>query len=108
MGKVLMIDPRIIKPIKGYNVRPPFNPANDVDDAALVDSIAKYCVRVPVTVRQTGNDIFLVLGYRRYEAVMHLIANGMDIRTIPVVLLEPFRVTDEEIARLLENDDKDA
>ena len=77
-------DPAKIEVEPGYNIRT-FESAVDEDDAALKESIRASGVRTPLTIRSKGDQVFVVAGHRRLAAVKELIAEGVEIRTIPCI-----------------------
>lgn len=81
---LLQVNPAKIQFDPGYNVQGrEFNPDADALDLALLDSIRQSGVRTPITIRADGETIVVVAGHRRLSAVRLLLAEGVDIKTIP-------------------------
>jgi ParB/RepB/Spo0J family partition protein len=100
------IDPRELKVTPGYNVRDLSTPRAIEKLEELKKEIREAGgVLVPLEVRLIDNDIHIVSGHRRHRAVMELIAEGMDIKSVPATL-EQRGVNDaERLVRLkLHND----
>jgi ParB/RepB/Spo0J family partition protein len=89
-------DPRLLKIEPGYNVRN--LDSTDDADLELKESIRANGVRVPLEVRLVDEDVFVVAGHRRYKMTMELIAEGEEIKSIPV-MPEPKHTT--EIDRII-------
>jgi ParB/RepB/Spo0J family partition protein len=98
MGKrdAYPFDPRLLKIEPGYNVRN--LDSTDDADLELKESIRANGVRVPLEVRLVDEDVFVVAGHRRYKMTMELIAEGEEIKSIPV-MPEPKHTT--EIDRII-------
>lgn len=78
-------DPRLLKIDAGYNVRD-LEALDERDDLnELKESIRTNGVRVPLEVRLIDEDVFVVSGHRRHKAVMELIAEGEEIKAVPVM-----------------------
>jgi ParB-like chromosome segregation protein Spo0J len=91
-----VIDPRLLKTDVSYNVRELSAPDTQDHIAALKESIAANGVRVPLEVRLTGTDIYIVAGHCRHAAVMALIAEGRDdIKGVPCIQ-DPKSINDAE------------
>jgi ParB/RepB/Spo0J family partition protein len=96
------IDPRHLKVTDGYNVRDFTTPHAIEALATLKESIREEGgVIVPLEVRMQGDAVHVVSGHRRLRAVMELIAEGVEIETVPAVV-EPKTTNDaERILRLV-------
>lgn len=79
------IDPRKIKIKEGWNSREASDPANSTHVAELAASIKEIGVKRPLICYMEGEDIFISDGHCRLQAVMHLIEQGIEIKTIPVM-----------------------
>lgn len=78
-------DPRLLKVDSGYNVRD-LDAADERDDLnELKESIRSNGVRVPLEVRLVDEEVFIVAGHRRHKAVMELIGEGEEIKSVPVM-----------------------
>lgn len=82
---VYKIDPRKIKIKEGWNSREASDPANATHVAELAASIKEIGVKRPLICSMEGDDIFVSDGHCRLQAVMHLIEQGVEIKTIPVL-----------------------
>lgn len=96
------IDPRLLKVTEGYNVRDFTTPQAQESLAILKESIREEGgVIVPLEVRMIGDECHIVSGHRRHRAVMELIAEGVEIDTVPATQ-EAKTVNDaERILRLV-------
>lgn len=78
------IDPRRIETEPGFNARDFSTPENQAHVAQLKLSIAANGVKMPLTIRKTSDDkIYLVDGESRWRATMELIAEGVNIVSVP-------------------------
>lgn len=86
-------DPRLLKIDAGYNVRDldAADERSDLDE--LKESIRANGVRVPLEVRLIEEDVFVIAGHRRHKAVMELISEGEEIKSVPV-MPEPKHTSD--------------
>lgn len=98
----LRVDPRQLKVTDGYNVRDFTTPQAQEALAILKESIREEGgVLVPLEVRKVGEDIHIVSGHRRHRAVMELIAEGVEIETVPAVTEAKTTNDAERILRLI-------
>lgn len=81
---VYKIDPRKIKIKEGWNSREATDPQNANHIAELAASIKEVGVKRPLVCAMEGDDIFVTDGHCRLQAVMHLIEEGIEIKTVPV------------------------
>jgi ParB/RepB/Spo0J family partition protein len=83
---ILMVPPLLLSVDPVYNVRK-INP-KDPDFLELKESIRANGVREPLTIRteRTGNKevFYIIAGHRRYTAVAELLAEGVEIKAVPV------------------------
>src|ERR1044072_748044 len=86
-------DPRLLKIDASYNVRDLDAADERADLDELKESIRANGVRVPLEVRLVDEDVFVVAGHRRHKAVMELIAEGEEIKAVPV-MPEPKHTSD--------------
>jgi ParB/RepB/Spo0J family partition protein len=96
------VDPRQLKVTEGYNVRDFTTPQAKESLEILKESIREEGgVIVPLEVRMIGEEVHIVSGHRRHRAVMELIAEGVEIESIPAVT-EAKAVNDaERVLRLV-------
>ncbi len=84
---IFMCPPALICEESGWNVR-----AESPDYLAgileLAESIRELGVLEPLTVYRRGEDIVLTNGHRRFSAINLLLAEGVEIKSIPVRLEE--------------------
>lgn len=80
---IYKIDPRKIKIKDGWNSREANDPANANHVAELAASIKEIGVKRPLVCFSEGDDIFVTDGHCRLQAVMHLIEEGVEIKTVP-------------------------
>lgn len=91
------IAPQNLKIKEGWNVR-------DVESLDLEDlkvSIKELGVKQPLTVQTEGENIFVTDGHRRYFAVMELIAEGVEIKTVPVQVEDRYSNAADHIASMI-------
>lgn len=81
-------DPRLLKVDPQFNVRDLSTPEAIEKLAELKESIRANGVKVPLEIRFTGEDVYIVSGHRRHRAVMDLIEEGEPIETV-LVISEP-------------------
>lgn len=91
------VDPRKLQVKDGWNVRD--EESLDLDD--LMTSIKELGVKQPMTI-QVENDVpYVTDGHRRYFAVMALIGQGVDIKTVPVQMEERYSNAADHIASMI-------
>ena len=91
------IDPRLIRIDKGHNPRDYRLPENRMHLDSLKISIASAGVLNPLQCRLDGGQCILVNGECRLTAVLELIAEGHEIKTVPVMQV----TADNEADRLV-------
>lgn len=100
-NEAFRVDPRQLKIDQGFNVR-------DLDAQIarehldeLKASIKAEGVQCPLEIRIQGEDLFITSGHRRHKVVMELIAEGVDIESVPAIA-EPKTIDEaERTARLI-------
>lgn len=78
-------DPRMLKIDAGYNIRDLDSPEEREELDTLKEMIRSNGVKTPLEVRLRDDDVIIVAGHRRHRAVMELIAEGEDIKSVPVL-----------------------
>jgi ParB family chromosome partitioning protein len=80
---LFMVDPKRIREESGWNVR---RDSPDLQEhvAALRESIRALGVLEPLTVYAQGEELILINGHCRLDAVRQLLAEGAEIETVPV------------------------
>jgi ParB/RepB/Spo0J family partition protein len=78
-------DPRLLKVDPAYNVRDLTTPEALEKLEELKASIIENGVRTPLEVRLEGEDVFVISGHRRLAATLTAIAEGVEIKSIPVI-----------------------
>lgn len=91
------IAPHNLKIKEGWNVRDD----ETLDLQELKDSIKELGVKQPLTVQTEGENIFVTDGHRRFAAVMELIAEGVEIKTIPVQVEDRYSNAADHIASMI-------
>lgn len=81
-GEILLVDPRVIKVVNGWNARIDFT-----DDDGLYESIKEHGVMEALRIKKNGTSLELVSGERRLRAVMQAISDGIDIKSVPVKVI---------------------
>lgn len=82
---VYKIDPRKIQIKDGWNSREATDPKNAEHVAELAASIKEVGVKRPLVCFTEGDSIFVTDGHCRLQAIMHLIEEGVEIKTVPVL-----------------------
>lgn len=82
-----MIDPRLLKVEEGYNIR------ENLNLEELKAQIRENGVTKVMSVRQDGDNLFIVEGHRRHAACLELISEGVEIVGVPV---RAVRLSNEE------------
>ena len=91
-----IVDPRKLKVDGNYNVRDLSTAEAKAKLDELKLSVIANGVRVPLEVRIDEEDLIIVAGHRRHAAVMAAIAEGHEIKTVPII---PEPKTTNEIER---------
>ena len=94
-------DPRLLKIKEGFNAREEIG--NDADDISLKEFIRENGpLALPSLLVQRQNDDSLLVrdGHRRLWACMELINEGVDLRSVPVQLVDK-NMTDEQASFLI-------
>ena len=96
------VDPRHIKVQDGWNPRTDFSGEDE-----LMDSIQENGVKMPLSLKKNGEDLFLIDGERRLRACLKLIAEGVDIKSVPCLFTQN-TISDTEalMLSLVTNDGK--
>lgn len=96
------IDPRKLTVTDGYNVRDFTTPSAIEALTILKESIREEGgVLVPLEVRMVGDEVHVVSGHRRLRAVMDLIAEGIEIDSVPAVTEAKTTNDAERVLRLV-------
>lgn len=103
---LFLIDPRKIKVRPDFNARDFSIAANQEHVAGLAGSIKEVGVRQPLTVELEGEEIFLVDGECRLRAVMKLIEDGDEIKTVPCQRQPKSNAADKTLDLVLRNGGK--
>lgn len=82
---VYKIDPRKLKIKEGWNSRDFNDPANIEHVKTLAASIKEVGVKEPLKVNMEDNVPYVTNGECRYRAVMMLIEQGVEIKSVPVM-----------------------
>jgi len=80
------LDPKIIKMHEGWNSREANDPANSNHVAELAASIREVGVKKPLVCYMENDIVYVTDGHCRLQAVMHLIEDGVEIKTVPVMV----------------------
>lgn len=84
------LDPRKIQIKEGWNSREAQDPANANHVAELAASIKEVGVKRPLVCYMEENVVYVTDGHCRLQAVMHLIEQGVEIKTVPVLVSDRF------------------
>lgn len=82
---VYKIDPKKLKIKEGWNSRDFNDPANIEHVKTLAASIREVGVKEPLKVNMEDNVPYVTNGECRYRAVMMLIEQGVEIKSVPVI-----------------------
>ena len=91
------MDPADLQVKEGWNVRD----AETLDLQELKDSIRELGVKQPITVQVEKGVPYVTDGHRRYAAVMELISEGVEIKTVPVQVEDRFSNPADHIASMI-------
>lgn len=80
------LDPKIIKMHEGWNSREATDPANANHISELAASIREVGVKKPLVCYMENDIVYVTDGHCRLQAVMHLIEDGIEIKTVPVMV----------------------
>jgi len=83
---IYKIDPRVIQIKDGWNSREASDPANATHVAELASSIKEIGVKKPLVCYMENDVAYVSDGHCRLQAVMHLIEQGVEIKTVPVMV----------------------
>jgi ParB/RepB/Spo0J family partition protein len=98
----LHVDPRKIKVEKGFNPRDFSNPENVESVRELANSIKAAGLKTPLIVRFKDNDLWLVDGERRLRAIMLLVKEGVEFKTVKATLEDKNVSEDQRLASVFE------
>lgn len=79
---LIMVDPRKLQVKAGFNVRQD-SPSYLQHIAELKESIRENGIKTPLEVFIEGDALYVSAGHTRLRSVMELIAEGVEIKTIP-------------------------
>lgn len=80
------VDPNLIQIKEGWNSREANDPANSTHVAELAASIREVGVKKPLVCYMENEVVYVTDGHCRLQAVMHLIEEGVEIKTVPVMV----------------------
>lgn len=80
------LDPKIIQVKPDWNSRDASDPANAAHIADLKASIREIGVKKPLVCFQENNITYVTDGHCRLAAVMQLLSEGVEIKTVPVMV----------------------
>jgi len=84
------LDPKIIQIKDGWNSREAQDPANATHVAELAASIKEVGVKKPLVCYMENDVVYVTDGHCRLQAVMHLIEQGVEIKSVPVMVEDRF------------------
>lgn len=84
------LDPKLIQIKEGWNSRETQDPANANHVAELAASIREIGVKKPLVCYMENEVVYVTDGHCRLQAVMHLIEEGVEIKTVPVMVEDRF------------------
>lgn len=85
-GDLYKLDPKIIQIKEGWNSREATDPQNANHIAELAASIREVGVKKPLVCYMENEVVYVTDGHCRLQAVMHLIEEGVEIKTVPVIV----------------------
>ncbi len=80
------LDPKLIQIKEGWNSREATDPQNASHIAELAASIKEVGVKKPLVCYMENDIVYVTDGHCRLQAVMHLIEQGVEIKTVPVIV----------------------
>lgn len=80
------LDPKIIQIKDGWNSREATDPNNSNHIAELAASIKEIGVKKPLVCYMENEIVYVTDGHCRLQAVMHLIEQGVEVKTVPVMV----------------------
>jgi len=85
------LDPKLINIKDGWNSREANDPANSTHVSELMASIREIGVKKPLVCYQDKDGkVYVTDGHCRLQAVMHLIEEGVEIQTVPVMVEDKY------------------
>lgn len=85
------LDPKVINIKEGWNSREANDPANSTHVAELMASIREIGVKKPLVCYQDKDGkVYVTDGHCRLQAVLHLIEEGLEIPTVPVMVEDKY------------------
>jgi ParB-like chromosome segregation protein Spo0J len=93
--------PHLLKVDPAYNVRDMEDPETIAHVRWLADSIKESGVQVPLEVRVSGEDVYVVAGHCRLAAALLAISEGHEIKTVPTILEKKYTNDADRVANLV-------
>lgn len=84
------LDPNLIQIKDGWNSREATDPKNAEHVAELAASIKEVGVKKPLVCYMENEIVYVTDGHCRLQAVKHLIEQGVEIKTVPVMVEDRF------------------
>jgi len=84
------LNPKIIQIKEGWNSREATDPQNASHIAELAASIKEVGVKKPLVCYMENEVVYVTDGHCRLQAVMHLIEEGVEIPSVPVMVEDRF------------------
>jgi ParB/RepB/Spo0J family partition protein len=84
------LDPKLIQIKDGWNSREATDPQNANHIAELAASIKEVGVKRPLVCYMENDIVYVTDGHCRLQAVMHLIEEGVEVKTVPVMVEDRF------------------
>lgn len=84
------LDPKLIQIKEGWNSREATDPQNASHIAELAASIKEVGVKKPLVCYMENDIVYVTDGHCRLQAVMHLIEQGVEVKTVPVMVEDRF------------------
>lgn len=84
------LDPKLIQIKEGWNSREANDPQNASHVAELAASIKEIGVKKPLVCYMENDVVYVTDGHCRLQAVMHLIEEGVEIKSVPVMVEDRF------------------
>jgi ParB/RepB/Spo0J family partition protein len=101
------VDPKLIQIKEGWNSREATDPQNSNHIAELAASIKEVGVKRPLICYQENDIVYVTDGHCRLQAVMHLIEEGVEIKTVPVIVEDRYaNEADRVFSQIIQNSGK--
>lgn len=104
---IYKLDPRIIQVKPDWNCRDASDPENIAKRNELAASIKEHGVRNPLRCFMENEIVYVVSGHTRLAACMQLIAEGIEVKSVPVMVEDRYsNEADRIFSQIIDNGGK--